>query len=72
MNAPRDTADAAGHTTPAATGDHTASPANAADYTVVVPTTGRALLTTLLRGLDAGRGPAPAEIIVVDDRPPRR
>ncbi|QFU91850.1 HAD-IIIA family hydrolase [Amycolatopsis sp. YIM 10] len=39
------------------------------DYTVVVPTTGRPTLHTLLGGLDHGDGPAPAEIIVVDDRP---
>ncbi len=38
-------------------------------YTVVVPTTGRATLTALLRGLDAGAGPPPAELLVVDDRP---
>ncbi|MGC7095247.1 HAD-IIIA family hydrolase [Amycolatopsis lurida] len=39
------------------------------EYTVVVPTTGRPTLHTLLGGLDHGDGPAPAEIIVVDDRP---
>ncbi|AXB42393.1 HAD-IIIA family hydrolase [Amycolatopsis albispora] len=39
------------------------------EYTVVVPTTGRPALHTLLSGLDHGYGPAPAEIVVVDDRP---
>ena len=38
-------------------------------YTVVIPTTGRDALHTLLRALDAADGPAPREIIVVDDRP---
>jgi histidinol-phosphate phosphatase family protein len=40
-----------------------------AEYTVVVPTTGRDNLVTLLTGLDTGEGPRPAELLVVDDRP---
>ncbi|OQO89387.1 HAD family hydrolase [Saccharomonospora piscinae] len=43
----------------------------APDYAVVVPTAGRATLTPLLRGLALGRGPAPSEVLVVDDRPER-
>jgi histidinol-phosphate phosphatase family protein len=39
------------------------------DYTVVIPTTGRETLRPLLDTLLGGRGPRPAEIIVVDDRP---
>ncbi|WP_158895391.1 HAD-IIIA family hydrolase [Amycolatopsis anabasis] len=39
------------------------------NYTVVIPTTGRPALHTLLRALGDGRGPAPAEVVVVDDRP---
>ncbi|NNH54972.1 transferase, partial [Promicromonospora citrea] len=40
-------------------------------YAVVVPTVGRPQLTALLASLrEAGaRGPAPAEVVVVDDRP---
>lgn len=38
------------------------------DYTIVVPTVGRPSLTTLLRSLSEADGPAPEEIIVVDDR----
>ena len=38
-------------------------------YTVVIPTTGRESLPALLHALDEAAGPAPAEIIVVDDRP---
>jgi histidinol-phosphate phosphatase family protein len=38
-------------------------------YTVVIPTTGRDNLVTLLRAVDQGEGPRPAEIVVVDDRP---
>ncbi|WAL63613.1 HAD-IIIA family hydrolase [Amycolatopsis cynarae] len=44
-------------------------------YSVVIPTTGRPSLVTLLSGVDSGEGPAPVEIIVVDDRrsgPPLR
>jgi len=41
-------------------------------YTVVIPTIGRPSLRTLLGALAAARGPAPTEIIVVDDRPERR
>jgi histidinol-phosphate phosphatase family protein len=39
------------------------------DYTIVIPTTGRDSLAVLLRALESGSGPCPAEIIVVDDRP---
>jgi HAD superfamily hydrolase (TIGR01662 family) len=39
------------------------------DYSVVIPTTGRPSLRTLLSALAEGSGPAPTEIIVVDDRP---
>lgn len=39
------------------------------DYTVVIPTTGRPALRTLLDTLAAAEGPGPAEVIVVDDRP---
>jgi histidinol-phosphate phosphatase family protein len=39
------------------------------DYTIVIPTTGRDSLRTLLRALGNAEGPRPAEIIVVDDRP---
>lgn len=38
------------------------------DYTIVVPTIGRPSLGRLLEALAAGRGPAPASVIVVDDR----
>jgi histidinol-phosphate phosphatase family protein len=38
------------------------------DYTVVIPTTRRENVLALLRALREGTGPAPAEIIVVDDR----
>jgi histidinol-phosphate phosphatase family protein len=38
------------------------------DYTVVIPTTGRANLTALLSALAGGAGSRPAEVIVVDDR----
>lgn len=38
-------------------------------YTVVIPTTGRDNLAVLLRALRDAGGPAPSEIIVVDDRP---
>lgn len=41
----------------------------APSYTVVVPTVGRDSLHDLLRALDHSAGPAPAEIVVVDDRP---
>ena len=39
------------------------------DYSVVIPTVGRASLRTLLDALAAAEGPAPREIVVVDDRP---
>ncbi|WP_329063613.1 HAD-IIIA family hydrolase [Amycolatopsis sp. NBC_01480] len=38
-------------------------------YTVVIPTTGRTTLRPLLETLTTARGPLPAEVIVVDDRP---
>ncbi|WP_020659533.1 HAD-IIIA family hydrolase [Amycolatopsis benzoatilytica] len=38
------------------------------DYTVVIPTTGRPALRSLLETLRAGLGPGPTEVIVVDDR----
>jgi hypothetical protein len=38
------------------------------DYTVVIPTIGRPGLLALLADLQHGRGPSPAEIVVVDDR----
>jgi HAD superfamily hydrolase (TIGR01662 family) len=38
-------------------------------YAVVIPATGRHGLARLLTTLDAGDGPPPAEIVVVDDRP---
>jgi HAD superfamily hydrolase (TIGR01662 family) len=37
-------------------------------YDVVVPTVGRESLAVLLRALDAGQGPPPGRVIVVDDR----
>ncbi|MEV6661402.1 HAD-IIIA family hydrolase [Nocardia fluminea] len=39
------------------------------DYSIVIPTMGRESLATLLRALATAAGPAPREIIVVDDRP---
>ncbi|MFC4372958.1 HAD-IIIA family hydrolase [Nocardia halotolerans] len=39
------------------------------DYSIVIPTTGRESLRTLLRALATATGPRPREIIVVDDRP---
>ncbi|MER7082120.1 haloacid dehalogenase superfamily, subfamily IA, variant 3 with third motif having DD or ED [Saccharopolyspora kobensis] len=38
-------------------------------YAVVIPTTGRASLATVLRALDANTGHPPEEVLVVDDRP---
>ena len=38
--------------------------------TLVVPSIGRPSLDALLASIDASTGPAPAEIVVVDDRPP--
>jgi histidinol-phosphate phosphatase family protein len=38
-------------------------------YTVVVPTVGRPSLSRLLSALAEAAGPAPAEVVVVDDRP---
>jgi len=40
-----------------------------ADYTVVIPTLGRPSLAALLGALADGSGPAPVEVLVVDDRP---
>ncbi|MFB9568811.1 HAD-IIIA family hydrolase [Saccharopolyspora hordei] len=39
------------------------------DYAVVIPTTGRPSLGALLRALDTDSGPAPREVVVLDDRP---
>ncbi|MER7115801.1 HAD-IIIA family hydrolase [Saccharomonospora azurea] len=41
----------------------------APEYSVVVPTAGRDNLAALLRGLAHGDGPAPDEVLVIDDRP---
>jgi cellulose synthase/poly-beta-1,6-N-acetylglucosamine synthase-like glycosyltransferase len=41
----------------------------AADYAVVIPTVGRPSLRAVLAALAEGIGPAPAEVVVVDDRP---
>lgn len=41
-------------------------------YTVVVPTVGRPSLGWLVAALDAGSGPPPAAVVVVDDRAVRR
>ncbi|TQS45943.1 glycosyltransferase family 2 protein [Cryptosporangium phraense] len=38
-------------------------------YSVVIPTVGRASLADCLRALAESAGPAPAEVVVVDDRP---
>ncbi|MEV8565426.1 glycosyltransferase [Streptomyces sp. NPDC051322] len=38
-------------------------------YAVVIPTIGRACLADCLRALAATEGPAPVEVVVVDDRP---
>ncbi|MFF8386380.1 glycosyltransferase family 2 protein [Streptomyces kanasensis] len=40
-----------------------------APYAVVVPTIGRPCLAECLRALAAGEGPAPARVVLVDDRP---
>jgi histidinol-phosphate phosphatase family protein len=40
-------------------------------YEVVVPTTGRSCLASLLPALAAGDGPPPERVILVDDRPDR-
>lgn len=39
------------------------------EYAVVIPTVGRESLFGLLAALDGGSGPAPAQVVVVDDRP---
>ncbi|MGK8552898.1 glycosyltransferase family 2 protein [Nocardia gipuzkoensis] len=39
------------------------------DYSIVIPTTGRDSLRSLLESLDTAADPRPREIIVVDDRP---
>lgn len=39
-----------------------------ADYAIVVPTVGRESLRRLLDALQQGSGPAPADVVVVDDR----
>jgi histidinol-phosphate phosphatase family protein len=41
----------------------------AGPFTVVIPTVGRPSLGWLVAALAAGTGPAPAEVVVVDDRP---
>ncbi|MDT0317403.1 glycosyltransferase family 2 protein [Streptomyces millisiae] len=41
------------------------------EYAVVVPTLGRPSLGRLLAALAEGEGPAPARVVLVDDRPPR-
>jgi histidinol-phosphate phosphatase family protein len=41
-------------------------------YSVVIPTTGRDSLRPLLHALATADGPAPAEVLVVDDRPAPR
>ncbi|MDE3205968.1 MAG: HAD-IIIA family hydrolase [Acidobacteriota bacterium] len=38
------------------------------DYTIVVPTVGRPSLVDLLESLGVGDGPAPREVVLVDDR----
>ncbi|HET6964426.1 MAG TPA: HAD-IIIA family hydrolase [Acidimicrobiales bacterium] len=43
--------------------------ADAAPFSVVVPTIGRPCLDRLLRSLAAAAGPRPAEVVLVDDRP---
>lgn len=43
--------------------------ADYADYTVVIPTTGRESLNVVLNVITDGQGAPPREIIVVDDRP---
>ena len=42
---------------------------SAPDYAIVVPTVGRESLRRLLVALERGPGPAPAEVVLVDDRP---
>lgn len=42
------------------------------EFAVVVPTVGRPSLHRLLAELDASAGPAPVEVIIVDDRPDPR
>lgn len=42
---------------------------DAPDYTIVIPTIGRPSVHRLLAELDGQPGPAPAAVIVVDDRP---
>jgi histidinol-phosphate phosphatase family protein len=39
------------------------------DYAIVVPTIGRASLRRLIVALEEDSGPAPSEVVVVDDRP---
>ncbi|MEU6153210.1 glycosyltransferase [Actinosynnema sp. NPDC047251] len=39
------------------------------DYAVVIPTVGRSSLSVVLDAVEHGRGVAPREVIVVDDRP---
>ncbi|ORW91600.1 HAD family hydrolase [Mycobacterium sp. IEC1808] len=46
-----------------------AQPDYTIDYAIVVPTVGRESLRRLLVALQRGAGPAPAEVVLVDDRP---
>ncbi|MDP9377957.1 MAG: HAD-IIIA family hydrolase [Actinomycetota bacterium] len=46
----------------------TGAGASAARYDVVIPTSGRSSLRALLEALEAGSGPRPGRVIVVDDR----
>ena len=39
------------------------------DYAIVIPTIGRPQLRAVLEALAAGHGPAPTEMVIVDDRP---
>ena len=52
--------------------DGVTSPGGPPTWSVVVPTVGRPALCDLLQSLAASSGPAPVEIIVVDDRRDRR
>jgi glycosyltransferase involved in cell wall biosynthesis len=51
------------------TAPDTRTPSTALAYAVVVPTIGRPCLADCLRALAAADGPAPDEVVVVDDRP---
>ncbi|MGD9483261.1 glycosyltransferase [Streptomyces sp. TRM70308] len=47
---------------------HRPHPAHAVEYAVVIPTVGRPCLAECLRALAGSAGPAPMEVILVDDR----